>query len=127
MRTVAATFGRFIAAFLTLAMLTSSIAMAAYSCPKVAGELGMVMDMAMTSHTAAMDDQMPVHCAERQAGDKQALEHSGSAPGPALPAVVTVQLISPALLPAWKALPVEAPVVLPGHPQPFLRTQRLRI
>lgn len=127
MRTVAATFGRLIAAFLTIAMLTSSIAMAAYSCPKVAAELGTMTDMAMASHTAGMDDRMPVHCAERQAGDKQALEHSGSAPGPALPAVVTVQLISPALLPAWKALPVAAPVVLPVHSPPFLRTQRLRI
>jgi hypothetical protein len=127
MRNVIATFGRFIAAFVMLAMLTSSIAMAAYVCPDALGDSVTMNDM-VDCPESGMDHQRPVHCAEHRAGDKQALEHSGSAPALALPAVISVQVITPMTLPAWQVLATLAsPVVFSSHAPPFLRTQRLRI
>lgn len=125
MRTLVATFGRQIAAFVMLAMLTSGIAMAAYVCPKApAGLAGIATGL----QTQGMDDQMPAHCAEHHSGDKQALEQSGSPPVPALPQVVSVQLLPPATPPSWHALSerIAAPA-FPAHAPPFLRTLRLRI
>ncbi len=125
MRTLVATFGRHIAAFVMLAMLTSGIAMAAYVCPKAPAGLA---DMTMSPHTQGMDEQMPAHCAERHAGDKQALEQSGSPPVPALPQVVSVQLVPPAAASACHALSTRsATPVRSAHAPPFLRTLRLRI
>ncbi len=125
MRTLVASFGRHIAAFVMLAMLTSSIAMAAYVCPTARAGLN---DMAMGPHTAAMDEQMPAHCAERHTGDKQALEQSGSPPELALPLVISVQQLPPAA-PLYLHAPsvrIAAPSAS-SHAPPFLRTLRLRI
>ena len=125
MRTLVAAFGRYIAAFVMLSMLTSGIAMAAYVCPKSpAGMAGTEMG----EQAQAMDEQMPAHCAERHSGDKQALEQSGSSPVPALPQFVSVQLLSPAL-PSFR-LALSARTAVPdsfAHAPPFLRTLRLRI
>lgn len=128
MRTLVVAFGRFTAAFVTLAMLTSSIAMAAYLCPSVADGLTMTTVVASDTFAPCHDEQRPVHCAEHHTGDKQALEHSGAVPGLALPAVTSVQLILPTVLPAWQTLatPATPPGFLSQAP-PFLRTQRLRI
>lgn len=128
MRTLVATFGRFIAAFVMLAMLTSSIAMAAYVCPKVADGTRAMAEMPMDSSMPCSDEQKPVQCAERHAGDKQALEHSGSVPALALPAIISVQLVSPTSLPTWQMLATRSsPAAFCSHAPPFLRTQRLRI
>ncbi len=127
MRNVIADFGRFIATLLMLAMLTSSIAMAAYVCPDALGDTATMNDM-VDCPESRLDHQRPVHCAEHRAGDKQALEHSGSAPALALPAIISVQLIPPTTLPAWQALATLAsPTGFYSHAPPFLRTQRLRI
>ncbi len=127
MRAFITKFGRFIASFLTLAMLTSSIAMAAYVCPEASGDTGATNDMA-NCPDMRMDDQRPVLCAEFRAGDKQALEHTGSAPVLALPAVISVQLVLPTTLPARQTLAVlVSPTVFSSHAPPFLRTLRLRI
>ncbi len=125
MRTLVATFGRSIAAFVMLAMLTSGIAMAAYVCPRApAGMMPMVAD----SPAQVMDDEMPAHCAERHAGDKQALEQSSSPPALALPQIVSVQQLPPTVLLPLHALSMRivAPAC-PAHAPPFLRTLRLRI
>jgi hypothetical protein len=127
MRTVIAIFGRFIASFVVLAMLTSSIAMAAYVCPEALNTPGTMADMENCSDMQK-DEQRPAQCAEHRAGDKQALEHSGSAPALALPAVISVQRVPPAVLPARQVLATLAsPVAFSSHAPPFLRTQRLRI
>lgn len=125
MRTTIATFRRFIAAFVTLAMLTSSIAMAAYVCPKTDSDMSEMTDCAMTSPMQDRDDQNPVQCAEYSAGEKQALEHTSAALDPALPAIISVQLIQPAPLPPWRIL--VRPEVLPHPALAYLRTLRLRI
>lgn len=128
MRTLVTAFGRFTAAFVTLAMLTSSIAMAAYVCPVVADGLTMTTGMASDAFAPCHDEQRPVHCAEHHTGDKQALEHSGTVPGLALPAVTSVQLILPTALSAWQTLATPAtPAGFSSQAPPFLRTQRLRI
>jgi hypothetical protein len=127
MRTVIAHFGRFIASVVMLAMLTSSIAMAAYVCPDVSSDSATMNDMANCSDMRK-DDQQPVHCAEHRSGDKQALEHSGSTAALALPAVISVQLISRSVLPPWQVLTkLASPIGFSSHAPPFLRTQRLRI
>lgn len=127
MRTFVAPFGRIIAAFVMLAMLTSSIAMAAYVCPTAVDHPSMG-DMDDCAGMPAMDEQQPVHCAEHHAGDKQALEHSGTPPTLALPAVVSVQLVPPARLLAWQTLAeLSSPNGFQSHAPPFLRTLRLRI
>lgn len=125
MRTLISHFGRSIALFVTLAMLTSSVAMAAYVCPKAAADMSA---MAMVQHSQDMDDDMPAHCAERHNGDKQALEFSSSAPALALPALILIQLLPPAALPfrLTDAVHTDAPL-FPAHAPPFLRTLRLRI
>lgn len=125
MRTLVAAFGRYIAAFVMLSMLTSGIAMAAYVCPKSpAGMAGTEMG----EQAQAMDEQMPAHCAERHSGDKQALEQSGSPPELALPLVISVQQLPPAA-PLYLHAPsvrIAAPSAS-SHAPPFLRTLRLRI
>ncbi len=122
MRTLVATFGRPIAAFIMLAMLTSGIAMAAYVCPQAPA------GMTAGPHTQVMDDEMPAHCAERHAGDKQALEQSSSPPALAFPQIVSVQQLPPTVLLPLHALSMRivAPAC-PAHAPPFLRTLRLRI
>lgn len=127
MRTLVTAAGRHLAVFITLAMLTSSIAMAAYVCPKTTAMADMAA-VAMTAQTPGMDELMPAHCAERHAGDKQALERSGGVPGLAMPAIVFFHLIPAGEQPAWQTRSVRTPVPLfRAHAPPFLRTQRLRI
>ncbi len=127
MRTLVTAFGRFIALFVTLSMLTSGVAMAAYVCPKTLSGTAMT-SMAMTAPAEPLDADMPAHCAERQSGDKQALEQSGNAPVPALPATLLVQQLPPAAAQPHQAtrLCTDTPR-FHAHAPPFLRTQRIRI
>ncbi len=127
MRILVAHFGRFVAAFVMLAMLTSSVAMAAYVCPTAADRPSMG-EMEDCAGMPGMDERQPVHCAEYHSGDKQALEHSATTPALALPAVVSVHLVPPARLPAWQTL-ARPPSAngFQSHAPPFLRTLRLRI
>ncbi len=127
MRTAIANFGRFIASLVMVAMLNSSIAMAAYVCPGDLGDSATMNEMT-NCPDMRMDDQQPVHCAEYRSGEKQALEHSDSTATLSLPAVISVQLVSPTTLPAWLVLAtLPSPVGFYSHAPPFLRTQRLRI
>lgn len=113
--------GRAIAAMILLTMLTHGIAMAAYVCPQ-----GLTASAA--SERTVIDDDMPAHCAERQTGDKPALEHSGDPPSLSLPAVVSV-----AWLPAVSALPRRPMTVTLSATEPraaappLLLTLRLRL
>lgn len=132
MRNLTAAVERFIAAFVTVTMLTSSIVMAGYVCPKDVAEFSTAKFSAMTKMVISapmqdIDDEMPSHCAQRQAGEKQALEQTGGAATFALPAIISAYLISPALLPAWKTLTMlSSTATCRTHAPPFL-SQRLRI
>ncbi len=134
MKIFVANFGRLIALFVALAMLNSSVAMAAYVCPKAERQLAAMAEMTeMAGHEAAagMDHGQPDEaspCMQQHAGNKQAVELSSSPPDPAPPAVISVQPLAATALPAWQR--VARSTVLqdyPGHAPPFLRTLRLRI
>ena len=123
MRALVTRCGRAIAAMILLTMLTHGIAMAAYVCPQ-----GLSGVTSAASERAVIDDDMPAHCAERQTGDKPALEHSGDPPSLSLPAVVSV-----AWLPAVSALPRRPMTVTLSATEPraaappLLLTLRLRL
>lgn len=77
-------------------------------------------------HHGAPEQQAP--CVQQHAGNKQALEHAPASPDPALPAIVSMQLVLPVELPAWQTSVV--PTALHDYVSqapPFLRTHRLRI
>ncbi len=123
MRVLITRCGRTLAAMILLTMLAHSIAMAAYVCPQALAGIAPA-----ASQRTVIDDDMPAHCAERQSGDKPALEHSGDPPSLSLPAVVSV-----AWRPAVSTLP-RRPVTATlsaAEPRaaapPLLRTLRLRL
>jgi hypothetical protein len=123
MRQFISSFRRCIAAFLALSILTSTIAMAAYLCPKVPA--APMPEMAMDAPCTGVDLDKPVHCATSQSPVQLALEHLSAAPV-ALPMIVFILTIlaprSASFIPrlAWILTSF-------GADPPYLRTQRLRI
>lgn len=99
--------------------------MAAYFCPKILQPP--MPEMMADAPCAGIDDPKPVHCAEHQAGEKQALEYLATAPTltpivasfiiPVIASVIPSILASP-----WTDIPLESAAT-----PPYLRTQRLRI
>ena len=119
------TYRRGIAAFMTLSILLSSIAMAAYLCPKIPLSPSIEM-MAMDSPCANADVEKPVHCASDQSAAKLALEHLASAGTLSPPIIVSVQTVT---VPRFSSAITAASDMhrVFGADPPYLRTQRLRI
>lgn len=125
MRSLFTSFFRLIACILVITVLTSGIAMAAYVCPELVDTP--MSDTMEGMPCAGMDKERPVHCAEYQAGNDQALEHLAAAPTLTPPTIsFVIPAVSPGVPPVitsfWPAVPRD-----PGNHPPYLRTQRLRI
>jgi hypothetical protein len=109
---------------MALSMLTSTIAMAAYLCPKAPAVS--MPEMAMDAPCAGMDLEKPVHCATSQSSAQLALEHLSAAPSPSAPAIVSVVTILAARVSSFTlGSAFERPPI--GADPPYLRTHRLRI
>lgn len=107
-----------------MTIMTSSIAMAAYACPRLAPAPELEMK---GMPCAEMDQEKPVQCAVLHSGADLALEHLAAAPA-LTPVVFGSIRPAPPLagiklsLFAWRGI-VDAAVADP----PYLRTLRLRI
>lgn len=125
MRRFFSSFCRLIASILIMTVLTSGIAMAAYICPEI--EKMPKLEMVSDTPCAEMDEEKPVQCAERQAGEKKALEQFTATPSLT---PLTISSVMPAAAPVipfllsslWSDFAAE-----PASDPPYLRTQRLRI
>lgn len=101
--------------------------MAAYICPQLekTPKLEMVSDVPCSE----MDEEKPVQCAERQAGDKKALEQLASAPS-LTPLTISSVMPAPAPVVPSSSSPhgLQADFASDAASDPpYLRTQRLRI
>jgi hypothetical protein len=124
MRQFISSFRHGIAAFLALSIFMSTIAMAAYLCPKIV--ISPMPEMAMDSPCAEVDLEKPVHCATSQSTVQLALEHLSVVPVLTLPTIVSVRTIIAPRRNSFNSL--SAAVLHPlGADPPYLRTQRLRI
>lgn len=118
-------FRRGIAAFMALSILVSTVAMAAYLCPKLPLTPSVEM-MAMDDPCAGADMEKPVHCASDQSAAKLALEHLASAPTITPPAIISVLTVARPPFSSAITAALDMHHVLGAGP-PYLRTQRLRI
>jgi len=126
MRHFLTSFCRGIAALMALSIFVSTVAMAAYLCPKVPLTPSVEM-MAMDGPCAGADTEKPVHCAsEQSAAAKLALEHLASAPTITPPAIVSVLTVARPSFSSAITAAFDINHVLGADP-PYLRTQRLRI
>lgn len=125
MRPFISSFRRSISAFLALSILTSTIAMAAYLCPKVPEAQMPEMAMDMDMPCSGVDIEKPVHCATSQSATQLALEHLSVAPALTPPAIISVLTI--VVSPFSSVIPTSIVTSCAGTGPPYLRTQRLRI
>jgi hypothetical protein len=111
---------------LMLTVMSSSVAMAAYVCPRDMHATPSAEMMSMED-CAGMDVDKPALCATQQSGAQFALEHLAAQPAMA---PITVSSIAPVSLPRALSLPPDMALTTTfqlGTDPPYLRTQRVRI
>ena len=126
MRRSLPSFFRLIAYLLVLTVMSSSVAIASYICPRNASALTPVAMLPM-ENCIGVDVEKPALCATLQLNAQLALENTSVQPALAPITVSTIAPVSPAhaaLL--FPNLEPAASFQL-GSAPPYLRTQRLRI